>query len=183
MQSVQSFRYHISCCLLLAALLLTSCTTPTVSSPPPPAKEIKTAPPQANPDLIPVVRYGRYTLAELSSSASQRNLLLQVVEISLPKDAHITVGDGLRHVLKRSGYRLCDNPNHDAINLYSLPLPAAHLHLGPLTLHDALLTLAGHTWDLQVNDLSRQVCFVRLEGTGNAPEPVKPANKPACAFR
>ena len=49
----------------------------------------------------------------------------------------------------------------EAATLYALPLPAAHLRLGPLMLRDALLTLAGPAWELSVDDLTRQVCFSR----------------------
>jgi hypothetical protein len=45
------------------------------------------------------------------------------------------------------------------IELYALPLPAAHLHLGPMTLRDALLTLAGPAWELHADDRARQICF------------------------
>ena len=48
----------------------------------------------------------------------------------------------------------------EAAALYDLPLPAAHLQLGPLFLRDALLTLAGPAWELQVDDTTRRVCFV-----------------------
>jgi type IV pili sensor histidine kinase/response regulator len=51
----------------------------------------------------------------------------QVVEVVIPPSLDTNVGDALRHVLRRSGYRLCDT---DATALYALPLPAAHLHLG-----------------------------------------------------
>ena len=78
----------------------------------------------------------------------------------MPEDARATVGDGLRHVLKRSGYGLCQTA-HAVIELYALPLPAVHLHLGPMTLRDALLTLAGPAWELHADDRARQVCFER----------------------
>jgi conjugative transfer region protein (TIGR03748 family) len=81
------------------------------------------------------------------------------VEVSIPPTLDANVGDAMRHVLLRSGYRLCDATDADA--LYALPLPAAHLHVGPLMLRDALLTLAGPTWELSVDDLTRQVCFSR----------------------
>lgn len=101
-----------------------------------------------------------------AATAAQRDLLLQVVDVVMPEDARATVGDGLRHVLKRSGYRLCE-PTPAIAGLYALPLPAAHLHLGPLTLRDALLTLAGPAWDVNVDDRARQVCFSR---PGEAPD-------------
>ena len=113
----------------------------------------------AKPNLIPVTRYGRYTLVELVPEPTQRDLLQQVIEVSIPSSLDANVGDGLRHVLLRTGYRLCDTP--DAAALYALPLPAAHLRLGPLPLREALLTLTGPAWDLSVNDAAREVCFQR----------------------
>lgn len=109
--------------------------------------------------LIPVARYGRYTLIELVPQPAQRDLLQQAVEITIPPTLDATVGDAMRHVLLRSGYRLCDGT--EAAALYALPLPAAHLHLGPLLLRDALLVLAGPAWALSVDDRTREVCFNR----------------------
>jgi len=104
-----------------------------------------------------VVRYGRYTLVELAPTEAQRNLLLQVVDVTVPDTLHATVGDALRHVLQRSGYQLCSGPETDALN--ALPLPTAHYQLGPIVLRDALLTLAGPAWKLRADDGARRVCF------------------------
>lgn len=145
--------------LLIIAALSSGCTTTTAPSPSPPIKAVAPVP-DATPNFIPIVRYGRYTLVELAPNAAQRDLLLQVIDVAIPEDARATVGDGLRHVLKRSGYQLCETAQ-SLVELYSLPLPAAHLHMGPMTLRDALLTLAGSAWDMQVDDRVRQVCFVR----------------------
>jgi len=149
-------------CWIAASLLVTAfvsgCATQTV--PPVPAVE-KTAL-VAEPEeslFIPVVRQGRYTLVELEPTVAQRDLLLQVIEVALPQDVQATVSDGLWHVLKRSGWRLCE----EAVavkELDALPLPAAHLHLGPMTVRDALLTLAGSAWELRTDERARQVCFV-----------------------
>ena len=101
----------------------------------------------------------RGALVELVPEPAQRDLLQQAVEVSIPPMLDASVGDAMRHVLLRSGYRLCDAA--EAATLYALPLPAAHLRLGPLMLRDALLTLAGPAWELSVDDLTRQVCFSR----------------------
>jgi conjugative transfer region protein (TIGR03748 family) len=106
--------------------------------------------PAASADLTPVVRYGRYTLSNWCPEPAQRDLMRQVVEVVIPPSLDTNVGDALRHVLRRSGYRLCDTA--DSAALYALPLPAAHLHLGPLMLRDALLTLAGPAWDVSIDD-------------------------------
>ncbi|MBK3845823.1 PilL N-terminal domain-containing protein [Stutzerimonas xanthomarina] len=142
--------YHS--CMLLAALTA-GCATP---PPPPPVPDEVVAP---APEYIPVVRYGRYTLVELPPTAAQQDLLLQVVDVSIPDTLNATVANALRHVLQRSGYQLCNGRETDALN--SLPLPAAHYHLGPLQLRDALLTLAGPARTLHVDHSARRVCFTQ----------------------
>lgn len=144
---------------LLWAVLAGGCAT-TAPVAPDATEEVSVAPEPDVPEFIPVVRYGRYTLVELAPTAAQRDLLLQTIDVSMPEEARATVGDGLRHVLKRSGYQLCETA-HAVIELYALPLPAAHLHLGPMTLRDALLTLAGPAWELHADDRARQICFER----------------------
>ncbi|MFG1304682.1 PilL N-terminal domain-containing protein [Xanthobacter autotrophicus] len=153
------------CCLLLVAALTGGCTTQaSVPASPPPsglAAEFEHPagwPPE--PDVIPVMRYGRYTLVELAPSLAQRDLLRQVVNVSIPQKQSATVGDALGHILKRSGYQLCSGSDVPA--LHGLPLPAPHHRLGPIILRDALLTLAGPAWDLVVDDGARRVCFVRV---------------------
>jgi type IV pili sensor histidine kinase/response regulator len=121
---------------------------------------------------VPVVRYGRYTLVEVRPEIEQQNLLEQIVEISLPQSVDTTVGDALEIVLQHTGYQLCE-PATVALPLYALPLPAVHWQLGPLTLTDALQTLAGPAWTLGVDNATRRVCF--------SPAPPSPAavNHPA----
>ncbi|HCF4366164.1 TPA: PilL N-terminal domain-containing protein [Pseudomonas aeruginosa] len=147
---------------LLAASLLTAGCTTTSGPAPDTSTELSATTWRLVDDAprVPVVRYGRYTLVELVPDAAQRDLLQQVIDIAIPTTADATVGDALRHVLRRSGYRLCD-ADFETAALHALPLPAAHLHLGPLVLRDALLTLAGPAWDLSVDDATREVCFTR----------------------
>lgn len=134
------------------------------------------------PHPVPVVRYGRYTLVDLKPQTAQEDLLQQVVDISIPGTMSATVGDGMRYLLLRSGYRLCDAPG-DASTLYALPLPAAHLHLGPAFVRDALQTLAGSAWHLQVDDVVRQVCFTRASNAADTlptqPAPATPTSAKA----
>lgn len=148
---------------LAGAILVTGCSTTVL---PPdltqtPSSRVQPQAPMSGMGMpagpVPVYRYGRYTLVELVPEPEQRDLMQQVVEITIPPALDTTVGDAMRHVLQRSGYRLCDGS--EAATLYALPLPAAHLRLGPLVLRDALLTLAGPAWDMAVDDTSRQVCF------------------------
>ena len=144
------------CIFAVLSGLLSGCTTT------PATPDHIEAPPDetgAEQRLVPVARYGRFTLVELVPEPAQRDLLRQAVEVSIPPMLDASVGDAMRHVLLRSGYRLCDAA--EAAALYALPLPAAHLRLGPLMLRDALLTLAGPAWELSIDDSTRQVCFSR----------------------
>lgn len=120
------------------------------------------APVQAVPsDTTSVVRYGRYTLVEVEPTSAQEDLLAQIIDITLPAAFSATVGDALRYVLLRSGYTLCEGEGIE--DLERLPLPAPHLHLGPLRLRQALHLLAGPGWRLEVDEATRRVCYARPE--------------------
>jgi len=108
--------------------------------------------------LVPVERFGRYTLVEISPAVGQADLMQQIVDVSMPPTLVASVGDALRFVLLRSGFVLCDSPGIGILN--TLPLPAADFHLGPLALESALRILAGPGWKLEVNELTRRVCFL-----------------------
>ncbi|GAD24614.1 PilL N-terminal domain-containing protein [Acidovorax sp. MR-S7] len=167
---------------LLTTALASGCTTTSTPLALDTAEEAPAALEPAAPGYIPVVRYGRYTLVELAPTAAQGDLLLQTIDVAMPEDARATVGDGLRHVLKRSGYQLCETA-HAVIELYALPLPAAHLRIGPMTLRDALLTLAGPAWELHADDRARQICFERPGDSMTADNvPAPPATEAVQTF-
>lgn len=146
----------------IAAAIATTCVTACATSAPPatlpPSTPITTHEP-ASSLAIPVVRYGRYTLIEMMPDDGQRDLMQQVIDLTIPSARQATVGDALHYVLRRSGYRLCDERVDITAVLYALPLPAAHEHLGPIALRDALQLLAGPRWTLHVDDATREVCF------------------------
>lgn len=169
MQTALPSRWTARSGLLLATTLAAGCASVPPSSPPvAPSQAVESVAPP--PAYVPVIRHGRYTLVELTPTAAQQDLLLQVVDVAVPDTLHASVGDALRHVLQRSGYRLCDG--HAADALLTLPLPAAHYRLGPVALRDALLTLGGPTWDLQVDHGTRRVCFTQAQP--DVPEPPRP---------
>lgn len=172
MLAILPLRRLSSSSLLIVAALISGCATTTATTNVSIPEETVLVPETVPPEHIPVVRYGRYTLVELAPLAAQSNLLLQIVDVTMPENARASVGDGLRHVLKRSGYQLCES-EHGIIELYSLPLPLAHVHLGPMTLRDALLTLAGAAWELQIDDITRQICFVRSNPSDREYEPAR----------
>ncbi|WP_241189329.1 PilL N-terminal domain-containing protein [Pseudomonas chlororaphis] len=141
--------------------ILAGCTTPGESHLSPGDESTVSVTSGTVEPLVPVVRYGRYTLAELRPEPGQYDLSQQIVDVAMPAQFSATVGDGALHLLQRTGYSLCSTD--ETTVLYALPLPAAHLHLGPQTLRDALQTLAGPAWRLTLDQGSRQVCFVRVK--------------------
>jgi conjugative transfer region protein (TIGR03748 family) len=158
-RSIDIRRVLIHALVLVTYLSVVGCVTPrygVVAASSEPPFRVDAAPDR----VVPVSRYGRYTLAELTPAAAQQDLLLQIVDVVLPDGVQASVGDAVRHVLLRSGYRLCDGHESEALNV--LPLPAAHYRLGPLTLRDALLTLVGSGWSLQIDDIARQVCVAAV---------------------
>jgi type IV pili sensor histidine kinase/response regulator len=112
-------------------------------------------------DAAAVAHYSRYTLIEMSPEVAQIDLLQQVVDVRIPALASTSVGDTLRYVLLHTGYRLCEDAT--IRDLDSFPLPAAHMHLGPLPLASALQLLVGHGWQLETDEASRHICFSRLD--------------------
>lgn len=161
--------YRFITAALLVLLSIQGCATPPSASRAGPAAaldgpsaRIAPLPQQASrpepPYLIPVVRYGRYTLVELSPGAGQQDLLEQIVDVTILPTLATTVGEALRYVLLRSGFTLCDSPQIRILN--TLPLPAADLHLGPVSLKTALRILVGPAWKLEVNEMTRSVCFL-----------------------
>ncbi|WP_185633779.1 PilL N-terminal domain-containing protein [Burkholderia sp. Bp9012] len=124
------------------------------------------------------MRYGRYTLVEVGVTASQHELMQQIIDVTMPGADDATVGDALRYVLRRSGYRLCTGEG-PVQSLFGWPLPAADLHLGPVTLRDALQALVGGAWQVAVDSATRTVCFNPIPGTSPLPATSLAAPGPA----
>ena len=123
------------------------------------------------------IRYGRYTLVSTTPTTEQRDLLAQIIDVSIPSSLSPSVQDALHYVLLRSGYSLCPDAAPVTV-LFSRSLPAAHYRLGPFPLRSALQVLAGPAWQLTVNDVSRSVCFEQRKADTNAtsitPAPSRP---------
>lgn len=106
------------------------------------------------------LRYGRYTLVSTEPTTEQRDLLAQIIEVSIPSSLSPSVQEALQHVLLRSGYALCPVTASVKV-LFTRPLPAAHYRFGPISLRSALQVLAGPAWQLTTDEVSRSVCFER----------------------
>ncbi|MCO1988059.1 pilus assembly protein PilL, partial [Pseudomonas aeruginosa] len=71
----------------------------------------------------------------------------------------------------RSGYSLCPAEAGHVNILYTRPLPAAQYKLGPMTLRNTLQVLSGPAWQVKVDEVARQVCFVLRPGYQLPPAP------------
>jgi len=106
------------------------------------------------------LRYGRYTLVSTEPTTEQRDLLAQIIDVSIPSNLNPSVQEAMHYVLQRSGYSLC--PAAEPVKIvFTRPLPAAHYRLGPISLRNALQVLAGPAWQLTIDEVSRSVCFER----------------------
>lgn len=131
----------------------------------------------AVPEQEPVVRYGRYTLVSTQPDAGQRDLMAQIIDVTIPSKMRPSVQDAMQYVMDRSGYALCP-PTAGHVNiLYTRPLPAAQYKLGPMTLRNSLQVLAGPAWQVKVDEVRREVCFVLRPGY-QSPAPGGPASSP-----
>lgn len=103
---------------------------------------------------------GRYLTVANHAETSQIDPLTQTIQVKLP--SHVkTVGDAIEHLLRFSSYRLIDKSQltPEVANLLKLPLPQSVRNLGPVTLKDGLLTLAGQPFGLLVDPVHRLVSF------------------------
>jgi conjugative transfer region protein (TIGR03748 family) len=122
------------------------------------------------------VHVGRYSLLSATPTAAQTDLMATPVTVQFPERIQ-SVGEAVHYLLQRSGYRLVNAEalELEAMALMSLPLPAVHRNLGPLSLQQALQTLAGPTFWLVQDPVHRLIAFERCapswstgEGVGEA---------------
>jgi len=144
---------------IITLLMLGGCTAP--------QQPVAPAPKPATPPAPEVVRYDRYLLINTRPDEAQRNPLHQIVNINLPLNLKLTVGDAFAWLLKQSGYSLCVD-DHPTQFLAGKPLPLSQYRLGPMRLEEALKTLAGPGWLMQADVLNREVYFhLNTPGTGD----------------
>ncbi len=173
----------------LSILALFAGCTPVENKPDGPAYDSSQNPELLSPDLYsnsakssqdPMVRYGRYALVNTAPEAEQRDLMAQIIDVSIPANMHPTVQDAMQYVVSRSGYTLCPATTEHVNILFTRPLPAAQYKLGPMTLRNTLQVLAGPAWQVKVNEVTRGVCFVLRPGyqIPDAPRPSAPVIPP-----
>jgi len=111
------------------------------------------------------LQVGRYSLLAATPTEAQAELLVATMTVQFPDRIQV-VGEAVRYLLQRSGYRLAnvESIGPDTASLFALPLPAVHRSLGPMTLRDALGTLAGPAFHLVQDPVHRLVTFERCDG-------------------
>lgn len=110
------------------------------------------------------VQVARYSLLNATPTDAQAELLATTINVTFPERIQ-TVGEAIRYLLLRSGYRLAGDEviEPDTKALFDLPLPAVHQNLGPMKLRAALETLAGKTFVLIQDPVHRLVSFERCK--------------------
>ena len=106
------------------------------------------------------VQVGRYSTMKTLPTEAQQNIFATVTTIHF--DSSITtVGEAMRFLLEDQGIRLAlPKSREDQVRtLIALPLPQIHRQLGPISLRQALETLAGPIWRLVQDPIHRLVSF------------------------
>jgi conjugative transfer region protein (TIGR03748 family) len=101
---------------------------------------------------------GRYAYLQNGAETAQIDPLLAIIDVRLPSTL-TTVGEAADYLLKRSGYCLMTPDTAEVRHLLRLPLPTVHRHLGPMTLREALLALAGQAYALVVDEVYREIGY------------------------
>ena len=121
------------------------------------------------------LQVARYSLFAATPTQAQAELLATTVTVRFPNRIQ-GVGEAVRYLLQRSGYRMAniEATSPDTIELFTLPLPAVHRSLGPIMLRDALKTLAGPAFHLVQDPVHRLVTFERCMGRQTAARDIGP---------
>ncbi len=114
------------------------------------------------------VKTDRYTLVSTQTRAEQVNPLLSITTIKFGQNIH-TLGQAIDELLAGSGYAWVKAAEQNDA-LAEMLLPTVVREMGPLSLRDALITLAGVAWELQVNELNRTVWFTPLKAYDAQPK-------------
>jgi len=95
------------------------------------------------------MQVGRYSMLSATPTEAQVDLLATIINVQLPKRIH-TIGEAIHYLLQRSGFRLAGSEAMapETTVLFDLPLPAVHRNFGPISLRQALKTLAGPAFQL-----------------------------------
>lgn len=103
---------------------------------------------------------GRYTVVSASATAAQEDPLSSLITVTIPSEI-TRVSQAMEYILQRSGWRLAGYTEVDpeVQTLYELPLPTVHRRMGPISLREALQTLAGKPFKVLEDPVHRSIAF------------------------
>jgi conjugative transfer region protein (TIGR03748 family) len=111
------------------------------------------------------VRTDNYTLVSIDTKPEQINPLLSITTINFSQNI-FTIGQAINELLRGSGYTWLSAQNdNDALG--ELELPNVVREIGPVRLRDALITVAGVAWELEVNEVNRTLWFKPAKGVNS----------------
>ena len=112
------------------------------------------------------IQVGRYSVLTATTHEQVDPFATMTFQFS---DQIETVGDAVRDLLKRNNFRLITigSIEPETAGLFALPLPSADRRLGPVSLRQALQTLAGASFRLVLDPVNRVVVFDRSENDIN----------------
>lgn len=111
-------------------------------------------------DRFSPIKISRYSSINSGVSKEQISILTNNISVSLGQNVN-SVGVALQEVLRGSGFRLAESRNSDPYLsvLLAAPLPDIHRNLGPATVEELLVVLAGPAWQLITDPVNRLVSF------------------------
>jgi len=106
------------------------------------------------------IRVGRYLSVADAPLPDQQQLLQQQIQVRFSQKIK-TVGEAMQFILKLSGYRLAYAKTMSVLvqSMLRQPLPEVDRNFGPMSLQNALITLAGNTFYLLVDPVHRLIAF------------------------
>ncbi len=119
------------------------------------------------------IQVGRYSVLTATTHEQVDPFATMTFQFS---DQIETVGDAVRDLLKRHDFRLItiESIEPETAGLFALPLPSDDRRLGPVSLRQALQTLAGASFRLVLDPVSRVVVFDRSENAISGCEHASP---------
>jgi len=131
---------------------------------------------------------GRYSTSSAAPPPELAEPLEIVATVTFPRATVRTVGEAVRHMLARTGYRLHGNAmtTPPGVNEFlDLPLPESQRQIGPYRVRSILDVLLGSAWQWHSDPLKRVVWFSPSSPDSShaaAPElPVQGLSEPATA--
>ncbi len=136
---------------------------------PPSAPDVKTeasvppvpAVPTRQAERVQETQIARYTTLSTVPTESDSFPLAVIAKVHFPRAAVHNVGDAVRYLLLRSGYRMSSPETLDkrVLAIFELPLPDNQRVMGPFRVDTMLETLMGSPYQLVSDPISRTVTF------------------------